>query len=86
MEQWLILSNIVNYGQYDRHPKNFYDLDIKAIDQKNHREIYDRLKDEDKQVLELDFGNNSDKLRGEYLDKYEEVKSEVLSTNKFDEN
>ena len=23
MEQWLIFSNIVNYIQYDRHPKNF---------------------------------------------------------------
>ena len=42
--------------QYDRNPKNFYDLDVKAIDQKKHRKIYDRLKDEDKQILELDFG------------------------------
>ena len=44
MEQWSILSNIVNYVQYDRNPKNFYGLDIKAIDQKNHRKIYDKLK------------------------------------------
>ena len=28
--------------------------------------IYDRLKEEDRQVLELDFGNNLDKLKGEY--------------------
>ena len=27
MEQWLILSNVVDYIQYDRHPRNFYDLD-----------------------------------------------------------
>ena len=26
MEQWSILSNIVNYIQYDRHPRNFYNL------------------------------------------------------------
>ena len=32
MEQWSILSNIVNYVQYNRHPKNVYDLDIKAVD------------------------------------------------------
>ena len=37
MEQWSILSNIVNYVQYDRAPKDFYNLDVKAIDQKNHR-------------------------------------------------
>ena len=36
--------------------------------------------------MELDFGNNPDKLRGEYLDLYEGVNSEVLSTTKFDEN
>ena len=50
MEQWLILSNVVNYVQYDRNWKDFYDLDIKAIDQKNHRKIYDSLKEEDRQV------------------------------------
>ena len=43
MEQKLILSNIVNDVQYDRNHKKFYDLAVKAIDQKNHRNIYDRL-------------------------------------------
>ena len=50
MAQWLILSNIVNYVQYGINLKKFYDLDVKVIDQKNHRKIYDRLKDEDRQV------------------------------------
>ena len=63
-----------------------YNLDIKAIDQKIIREIYNRLKEEDRQALELDFSSNPDKLRGEYLDMYEGVKSEVLSTTKFEEN
>ena len=56
MEQWSILSNIVKYVQYDRNPENFYDLDVKALDQKNHRNIYDRLKNVDRQVLQLGFG------------------------------
>ena len=43
MEQWSILNNIVNYIQYDRHPKTFYDLDVKTMDQKSHRKIYDSL-------------------------------------------
>ena len=34
MEQWSTLSNIVNDVQYDRHPRNVYDLDDKTIDQK----------------------------------------------------
>ena len=41
MEQWSILNNLVNYIQYDRHTKNFYNLDIKTIDQKRHRKICD---------------------------------------------
>ena len=28
MEQWSILINTVNYIQYNRHPKNYYDLVI----------------------------------------------------------
>ena len=31
MEEWSILSNVVNYIQHNRHPKNYYDLDIKAV-------------------------------------------------------
>ena len=31
MEQWSILSNLVNYIQYDRHPKNFCHLNIRAV-------------------------------------------------------
>ena len=50
MEQWSIHSNVVNYVQHGRNPKNLNDLHVKAIDQKDHRKINDRLKDEDKQV------------------------------------
>ena len=86
MEQWSTLVNIVNYVQYDRNPKNVYDLDVKAIDQKNHKKIYDRLKEEHRHVLELDFGKNPDILCEECLDMYEGAQSELLSTTRFDEN
>ena len=51
-----------------------------------HRKIYQRLKDEDRETLKLDFGNNPDKLQGEYLDMCEVVHLEVISTIRFDEN
>ena len=86
MEQWSILSNIVNYVPYDRNPRDFYNLDIKVIDWKYHRKIYDRIKEEDREVIEIDFGDTPDKLKGEYLDMHDGVKSEMLSTTKFDEN
>ena len=56
------------------------------IEQEYHRKIYDRLKEEDRQVRELDFGKCPDKLNREYLDMYDGIKSEVLITTKFDEN
>ena len=37
-------------------------------------------------MLELDFGHTPDKLREEYLDVYEGIQSEILSTTRFDEN
>ena len=73
MEQWSILSNVVNYVEYDRHPRNIYDLDVRTIDLKIHKKIYERLMEEDRQILELDFvldylGDNPEKLREDHLE------------------
>ena len=82
----MILSNVVNYLQYDRNPKIFYDLDIKTLDQKNPKKIYEILKEDDRHILQLGFGSTPDKLRREYLDMYEGVQSEVIHTTRFNEN
>ena len=84
MEQWSILSNIVNYIHYDRHPKNFYNLNIRAVN----KEKYKRNSsiEEERQMLKLDFGDTPEKLEGEYLDVYDELQTEILSTTRFDEN
>ena len=37
-------------------------------------------------MLDLDFGDTPEKLKREYLDIYEGIQSEILSTNWFDEN
>ena len=31
MEQWSILSNVINYVQYSKNPKNFHTMSIKPI-------------------------------------------------------
>ena len=41
---------------------------------------------EEKQIIELDFGDTPEKLTGEYLDMFEGIQSEVISTTRFDEN
>ena len=58
IKQWSILSSVVNYVQYDRTPRDFYNKDkIKVIDQIYHRKIYGRLEEEeeDRQVVILDL-------------------------------
>ena len=52
LKQWSILSNVVNYMQYDRHPKFFYDLDVKTIHQKSHRKLCDGLKEDRQNVMD----------------------------------
>ena len=84
MEQWLILGNVINYLQHDRHPVNFYNLDIRVLDQKNNKKISN--KEEVRQIVELDFGNTPGKLKGEYLDMHEGIQLKVISTTRFDEN
>ena len=37
-------------------------------------------------MLELDFGNTPEKLKGEYLDMYKGIQLEVIITTRFDEN
>ena len=60
IEQFSTLSNIVNYVQYNRHPKNFYNLHIRAVDQKRHKKLHN---EGERQILEFDFGDTPEKLK-----------------------
>ena len=69
MEQWSILSNTLNYIQYDRHPKNYHSLGISAVN-KCGKSLCTK---EERDILELDFGATLDILREEYLDMHEGI-------------
>ena len=84
MEQWSILSAIVYYIQYDRYQQHFHNLHIKVMNKENHKRKF--TMEEERQILELDFGNAPEKLKEEYLDMYEGIQSKILSTMRFDEN
>ena len=47
--------------------------------------MYDKLTEEERHTLDIDFGDNPNKLRREYLDMHEGVQSKVLHTTRFDE-
>ena len=82
MEHWSILSNMLNYIQYDKHPKNFHNLGISAVNIcKNHSNAR-----EEKDMVEVEFGPTLDILKEEYLDIYEGIQSEIVNTTRFNEN
>ena len=82
MKQCSILNNTLNYIQYDKHPKNFHNLDISTVNIcKNHSEIR-----EEKDRIEVDFGSTLDILKEEYLNICEGIQSEIVNTARFDEN
>ena len=82
MEQWSILSNTLNYIQYDGHPKKYHSLGISAVNKCRKNPCMK----EERDILEFNFGQTLDILNEEYLDMYEGIQSEILSTTGFDEN
>ena len=81
MEQWSILSNVLNYAQHSRLNSMNHMLDIKAVDKYEYRPSKDS-----REFKEIDFGATPQKLQEEYMDVYEGIHSEVVSSNRFDEN
>ena len=68
MEQWSILSNILNYVQHSRFHSMKHMLDIKAVNKYKHKPST-----EDREFKELDFGTMPQKLHEEYMDVYEGI-------------
>ena len=73
MEQWSILSNVINYVQYSKAPKNFHDIIIKPVNINN--KINKRAKNEnmDESSLRVNLASISDESREQYLDRYEGI-------------
>ena len=80
MEQWSILSNVLNYVQHSRFNSMNHTLDVKAMNR------YKSKPDTDREFKELDFGVTPQKLQEEYMDIYEGIHSDIVSSNRFDEN
>ena len=80
MEQWSILSNVLNYVQHSKFNSMNYTLNVKAMNR------YKVKPDMGREFKELDFGLTPQKLQEEYLDVYEGIQSDIVSSNRFDEN
>ena len=77
MEQWSILSNVINDVQYSETPKNFYDIIIKPVNINNRVNKGTKNENIDEFSLRLDLARISDESRVEYLDRYEGIMPEI---------
>ena len=84
MRNWSIFSNKIRYVQHEQ--KTPPKLDIDTLDYRHHKELYLKLKEEERETLDIDFGMYPDILKSKYLDMYEGVYAEMVYANKFNEN
>ena len=80
MEQWSILSNLLNYVQHSKFDSISHSLDIKPVNR------YKVKPNEEKEFREVDFGTKWQNLQEEYLDVYEGIQPDIVSSSRFDEN
>ena len=78
MEQWSILSNVLNYVQHSKFNSMNHTLYVKAVNR------YKVKLDMKREFKELDFGSIPQKLQEEYLDVYEGIQSDIVSSSRFD--
>ena len=85
LEQWPVLSNVINYVQYNKNPKNFHSMIIKAASTNRiNRET--KYKNKNESLLRVNLADISERSKEEYIDIYEGIRSEILNTTRFDEN
>ena len=84
MRNWSIFSDNVKYIQHKQ--KTPHKLNIDTLDYRHHKELYFKLKGEERETLDIDFGINPDILKSKYLDVYKGVYAEMVYANKFNEN
>ena len=84
MKSWSIFSDNVRYIQHDQMMSQ--NLNIDTLDYRDHKQLYLKLKEEERETLDIDFGLYPDFTKPRYLDVYEGVYAEMMYANKFNEN
>ena len=79
------LSDHVKYVTHSK-SETFQKLSINSMNYRQNRDLYKSLSNEQTIKTSLNFGNSPGNLTSEYLDVYEGVYAEVISTDKFDED
>ena len=85
MEQWSILSdNIIYVRSEDSDIMN--GINIKLIDYREHKRMYRKMGKEGGERLDIDFRESPEIMKRKYMDVYDDIYPEVVTTSRFDEN
>ena len=63
-----------------------HELSIDTLDYRHYKELYFKLKGEERETMDIDFRIYPDILKSKYLEIYEGVYAEMVYANKFNEN
>ena len=84
MRNWSIFSDNIRYVQHDQATSQ--NLNIDTLDYRDHKDLYLKLKEEQRETLDIDFGLYPDITKARYLDVYEDIYAEIVYANKFNKN
>ena len=84
MKSWSVINDNVRYVQHDQITSQ--NLNTDTLDYRDHKDLYLKLKEEERETLDIDFGLYPDITKSRYLDVYEGVYAEMVYANKFNEN
>ena len=85
IEEWSILSDHVRYVMHGE-SEAFHKLNIDLMNYRQNKDLYKELKENEILKASVNFGGSPEKLKSDYLDVYEGVYAEVISTDRFDED
>ena len=85
IEEWSILSDHVKYVTHGE-SEAFHKLTIDLMNYRQNKDLYKELKKEAMLKASVNFGRSLEKLKSDYLDVYEGVYADVISTDRFNED
>ena len=83
MAQWSILSDNITYVQA---VNNEQGVIIKSVDYRDHKRMFRRMNKVEGEKTVMDFGESPALMKNKYMDMYDDVFAEILTTNRFNEN
>ena len=85
MDRWAILSDNIVYVR-SKDGDIMSGIDIKSIDYREHKRMHRKMGKEGGKRIGIDFGECPEVMKSRYMDVYDNIYAEVVTTNRFDEN